>query len=388
MEVFKAYFKIIRKQIPMISVYVVLFIGISMIFTSILGSLHGEFAATKSKVALFNDDKGSPIAVGLEAYLGDMAAIVKIPDNTESIEDALFCGNIEYALRIPAGFSKGLMEGTGSVKLMRTAASGTSASVYTDMLVNRYLGIAELYARSIPGISQAQIAEYVAADLAVQTDVKLNTYGRAAETNTLTYYFNYLAYSIMAVMMIGVTSFMMAFNEKDFSNRNQCSPMKPLWMNVQILLGNMAFAAIVWTAFCTAIFLLYGKAPLNAGTALLCVNALSMTVVSLGMGFLAGKFIRNAGVQSAVTNVVSLGMSFICGVFVPQEMLGKTVLDIARFLPAYWYVKAVDDIKNMTAFSFQDMLPALYGMLIQLGFAAALFIVALVVTKQRRMSAA
>lgn len=46
--------------------------------------------------------------------------------------------------------------------------------------------------------------------------------------------------------------------------------------------------------------------------------------------------------QNAIVNTVSLGSSFLCGVFVQQELLGETVPSIARFLPAYWYVKAVD----------------------------------------------
>jgi ABC-2 type transport system permease protein len=210
--------------------------------------------------------------------------------------------------------------------------------------------------------------------------------GNAPDTNYMTYYFNYLAYAILGVMIMGVTSFMMAFNDTDLANRNQCSPLKPLNMNLQVLLGNAAFAAAVWAAMCAMVFLIYGRLPVNSGTALLCLNALVITIVALSIGFLAGKFIRNPGVQSAVTNVVALGISFISGVFVPQELLGSTVLGIARFTPTYWYVKAVGDIRDIVTFNFQSVLPVLYSMLIQLGFAAAIFTLALVLAKHIRLS--
>jgi ABC-2 type transport system permease protein len=387
MQVFKAYFKIIRKRLPSILIYFVIFVGVSMIITSMVGNRGAAaFVQTKTKIAFFNEDGASPLASGLKDYLAANAAFADIGDDRQSIQDALFNGNIEYALRVPAGFTQGFLSDTGGAKLQKTAASGSTGSVTIDLLIDRYLGIAQLYSRNEPGISAGQIAANVQKDLANQSVAVMKANGNAPDTNYLTYYFSYLAYAILGVMIMGVTSFMMAFNDTDLANRNQCSPVKPLNMNLQVLLGNATFAAAVWAVMCAMVFLIYGKLPLNAGTALLCLNALVITAVALSIGFLAGKFIRNPGVQSAVTNVVSLGISFISGVFVPQELLGSAVLGIARFTPTYWYVKTVGDIRDMTTFNFQSMLPALYGMLIQLGFAAAIFTVALMLAKHIRLS--
>ena len=33
-------------------------------------------------------------------------------------------------------------------------------------------------------------------------------------------------------------------------------------------------------------------------------------------------------------------MSFLCGVFVKQSLLGEEILNVGKFLPAYWYVRA------------------------------------------------
>jgi hypothetical protein len=93
---------------------------------------------------------------------------------------------------------------------------------------------------------------------------------------------------------------------------------------------------------CHTNFVLNRGIPQGVETALLCMNVLALIAVCLSIGFPAGKFVRSFGVQNAIVNTVSLGSSFLCGVFVQQELLGETVPSIARFLSAYWYVKAVD----------------------------------------------
>jgi ABC-2 type transport system permease protein len=382
MQVFKAYFKIMRSHKISILIYFSLFLFIAVLVSSAVGGGAAAFAETKSNVAVVNMDKGAALSDGLEAYIRENANVVAVSSDGQGVQDALFSGNVSYVLRIPAGFARSFLGGSAAESLQRTAASGTTSGVYMDFLVNRYLNMASLYAKNAPGMDAAEIVKGVNTDLANRADVVMKATGNEADTNDLSYYFRYLAYSIMAVMIIGVTTFMMSFNGADLNGRNQCSPMRPLAMNLQIVLGNALFAVSIWAALCAAAFLFYGRAPLTAGTALLCLNALALTAASLSIGFLAGKFIRNHGVQSAVTNVVSLGTCFLSGVFVEQELLGRTVLNIARFTPGYWYVKALDDIRGMAEYSFRNMLPALYAMLIQLGFAAAIFILAMVLAKK------
>jgi ABC-2 type transport system permease protein len=86
-----------------------------------------------------------------------------------------------------------------------------------------------------------------------------------------------------------------------------------------------------------------------------------------------------------IANVISLGMSFVCGVFVPQSLLSGTVLNIGKFLPAYWYVRA----NNMLAGSSGEI----FGMGkymtcigIELAFSIAMFCVTLLVAKTKRSS--
>ncbi len=83
---------------------------------------------------------------------------------------------------------------------------------------------------------------------------------------------------------------------------------------------------------------------------------------------------------------MTLGICFLSGVFLDQAFLGETVLKFAGFSPGFWYIKAVNGIKEMTAFDSESLKPILSCMFIQLAFAAACIIVALVASKQKRQN--
>jgi len=388
MPVFNAYFKIMKKNLPALFIYFFVFAALSVLMTSLLGGgSSSAFTETKSNIAFFNEDAGAPLAQGLEGYLAQKANIVAIPDDDQSVQDALYYGKISGVLRVPAGFSDSFMRG-GEAAIEKTASANTVSGVFLDVLVNKYLDTAKLYALNLPSASQADIVKSVETDLGHEAAVTVNSYGRPNGSKDLTYHFQFFAYPIIAILIWGVTSIMMAMGKPDFSNRTLCSPVRPLKVNLQILLANAVFALAALIALLALIFGMQGSIPMNTATLLLILNALAFTAVSLSIGFLAGRLVRSQAAQAAVTNVVSLGMCFLSGVFVEQALLGKTVLSIASFTPGYWYIRAVEDIRNTVAWSAQTVQPVVYSMLIQLGFAAAILIIALAVTKQRKKSLA
>lgn len=389
MQVYKAYFKIIKKHFASIAVYFGIFLLFAALVTAALnGAPTAEsFSQSKNSIALFSGES-TPLVDGIKDYLGQNATIVSIPDETQEIQDALFFGRISCVIRIPEGFTQSFLSGKNDVQIEKTAVSGQAEDIYTGLYVNKYLQTAGLYVQNMPGITEAQLVENVGSDLAQQASAHVNTFNKPVTVNYLSYYFQYLAYSIMAIMIMGITTVMLSFNEADVSNRISCSPLKPSGMSLQMLLGNITFALVFWAALCVFVFMLYPQAALNAGAILLCLNALVFTFVSLSIGFLIGRFIKSYGAQGMIMNVIALGLSFLSGVFIPQEVLGDSVLDVARFTPSYWYVKAVDDIRNMSSISSQTVMPVVYSILIQAGFAAAIIIISLVISKQKKLASA
>ncbi|WP_291634893.1 hypothetical protein [Clostridium sp.] len=66
--------------------------------------------------------------------------------------------------------------------------------------------------------------------------------------------------------------------------------------------------------------------------------------------------------------------------------MSDKALAIASFTPTYWYVKANNVIGSLSSFSFDNLSEVFTYMLIELGFAIDIFSVALVVSKQKRIT--
>jgi ABC-2 type transport system permease protein len=79
-------------------------------------------------------------------------------------------------------------------------------------------------------------------------------------------------------------------------------------------------------------------------------------------------------------------MTFLCGVFVPQSIMSKSVLSFGRFLPTYWFIRANDAIGEISSFTADSLRPIYGSILIQLGFAVAIFSVTLLLSRERRLS--
>lgn len=385
MPVFKAYFTVIRKNVAALIVYFVVFAVMATVFIKIFGGGGAEdFTAVRNDIVIRSADD-TPLVEGLIDYLGQHANIVPLAES-DSLEDALFFGRVDDVLIIPEGFTESLMSGSDGVQLERSSSSLTGSAVNTDLLIGRYLDLARLYILNVPDISQQALVFSVARDLDNTVTVETAASATQLKAGNVSDTFRYMAYTIIAILVMGITSIMLAFNKPEVSLRNRCAPVSPAKINMQLFAGNLIFTLAVWVVLGILAFFLSGQTGIGPNLLLLYLNTLVFSIAALSIAFLAGKFIKGYGAQSAVANVLSLGLSFISGIFVPQALLGETVLKIASFTPTYWYIKAVETISDLSVYSFENLRPVFTDMLIQLGFAAAFFILALAASKQKRQS--
>ena len=386
MQVFKAYFKVMRASAGAIAMYVAIFLGLSVAFSLAFASQEAEgFAQTRTPVAVINRDEEAPLAQGLVGYLEDTSRVVPYPDDPEKLQDALFFRNVEYIAIIPAGFSADFLSGLDCA-VQKVTVPGSISSRYVDMRIDKYLRTARLRHQYGGDQSQEELAVAVRADLAQETPVTVLPSSTAnGSERGFVFYYRYFAYAVLATIMMGVSSIMMAFNKPDLARRNLCAPIPARSRSVQLAAGHTIFALGCWSVLVLFSFVLYGRSLLSSGLVwLYCLNTLAFTVVSAGIGFLVGSSVRSAGAQAGAVNVIANGMSLICGVFVPQSILSRQVLDFGRFLPAYWYVKASDAISGLYRPTAGALQPIYGDVLIQLAFAAAIFATTLLLTKERQ----
>lgn len=383
MQVYKTYFKIIRKNKVTISIYILVFLIMAILF----GNLSGEptdrnFEESKVKVSIINEDSEGLLSKGLEEYIKEHSEVVEIEDNNEALQDALYFRAVEYIIRIPKGFSKSL--GTNNVRdIERTIIPNSTSSLYMDTLIDKYLNTGRIYLNNGGNLSEEEILEYIKEDLNINSTVDIVNDTDKTSTKYINYY-NYIAYSVFAVLILGVASVMITFNDKNLQRRKLCAPVKRTTISKELILGNIVFAIGIWGIMIMPSFILYKNEMFSKSGGLLMLNSLLFTIAALSIAYGVGTLVKSRNAMSAAANVISLGSCFLGGVFVPQEFLGEGVKGLSRFIPTYWYVKGNEEISVLTNYSFENLKPLIINMVIIGLFAVAIFSISMVIAKQRK----
>lgn len=387
MQVFKVYFKIIKANIKQMSIYFIVFLAISLIFSiSAAPKSEQSFSQTKTNAAFINLDQDTILIKGFKQYLSKYVNFVEVENKQEKLQDALFFRDVEYIITIPKNFTQDFLQGK-AVEVEKIIVPNSTTSMYVDMAINKYLNAARIYIHNIPRITEENLVKEVSKNASAEIQVQLKTFGDKKQNNAFGInYFNYLAYSLFAMLILGVSSNLMVFNNKNIKRRNLCSPMKDRIFNMQLITANLAFSFVCCALMVLFAFILNRQNMMSYNGLLLSINALVFTIAALSISYLVGLLINNRNAQSAAANVLSLGLCFLSGVFVPQELLSDKTLTIASFNPTYWYVKANNAIGTLSNVSFDNLSSIFTYMLIELGFAVAIFSVALVVSKQMRIT--
>ena len=382
MQVFNACLKIIRKNLPMLSIYIVAFLGVTMTLQFAHGSNSAtSFMESKPKLAIINLDADAPLTNGLTEYLTKNAELVDIDAGDEAQRDALFFRKVDCILYIPAGFTQEFISGESPV-IEKRSVPDAPAAIYADMLTESYLNNARLYTKYGTEDQQA-IADNTLRDIAHKANVNMATYGSAmAEQNDIAPFFNAASYAILSLLVLGVSSTLLAFRQTGRLQRTQCAPLPSSSVHLQSLLANSLYMFAVWILLTLCALAVFGKTLMSIAGLLFLLNMLTLCLVGLSMSYLIGTLIKSRSAQAAVANSLSLGMTFLSGGFVPQSLLGENVLAVARFFPSYWYVRANDTLGALRLLDTSTVMPVVYCILIQLGFALAMVSLTLVLSRR------
>ena len=386
MLVYKAFFKIIKKNMAQIAIYFVIFLFLAVFLASIYTDpANMDFMESKIDMVFISHDKDSKLVDGLKEFIGERANFIPIANDEQKLRDALFFREVEYIVRVPKGFTQAFMEGE-EIRLEKTVVPGSASSVYMDSLINKYLNTARLYVDNIEGLSQQQLADYISEDLSYQAEVlMLNPDPDKRLNEKRTYYFNYLAYSLFAILVLGISAALKVFNQPDLANRNLCSPLRLRDMDFQLILGNICFAILTCLIMILPSFVMYRGHMFTLKGLLFILNTFVFSLAVLGISFLTGNIVKSRNAISAVANVLSLGTCFISGVFVPRDFLGDTLLKFASLTPTYWYVKSNHIIGSMERLKEEDVRAILTSFIVMLVFAVTAFAVSMVLKKQKYM---
>lgn len=381
MQVFKAYFKVLNEYKKPMIMYLVIFAIV--LFCFIIPNLAGKnegYVEQSCDFAVFDYDN-SRSSKDFISYLSKNNELVEIAgDEKEIIQDELYYRNIVCALRIPEGFEEKLEHGDAKEMLEVVTIPGTTASSVFESEIDGYLSAVTTYMDA--GFSLEDAMEKAEKALDVEVNVSLPDESDAGLHSPRYYFYNYLAWVMICIMILGVCPILLTFNKNEIKNRVECSSYRFSDLNKELLLGVLITGLGICIILAILSVICFGEDMFNISGLLNMINLICYMLVALAISFVISRLIKKDDMLNMAANIISLGMAFLCGIFVPKEFLGEGVIKLAHFLPAYWYSQTVDRLDHYTP----EVLPEITQYMgIEILFAMVIVALGLVVARKQQM---
>lgn len=378
MIVFKTFLKVLNRcKVPIImyTVFLIFFGGFN-----ISTSDHStNFVSEKPDILIINHDEKQGITKDLINYIEKNSNIIKIDNNKEAIEDAIFYRDVNYVIIIPDNFRKDFLNHLNPE--IKVKSTGDYQASLADMILKRYLKVANTYNEI--SSKEEEIITYINDTLKNKVKVKMTSKLDSDSLDKASFYYNFSNYCILAGSIYVICLVLSSFKEEKIKKRTIISSMKNNKFNWYLLLSNSLFTIVLWLFYVILSFILVGKVMFTLHGLIYILNSFIFSLCSLTIAFLLGNTVKNKEAINGIVNVIALGSSFLCGAFVPMEMLPNSVINIAHFLPSYWYIKTNELTKTIEVFNFDSIKPILINMGIIFLFTIGFIILTNIITKKK-----
>ncbi len=380
MTVFKCYMKILKKNIGLISIYLVIFFSTAMILQASAKKEHLEdFEKTRINLAIADQDD-STLSHALTEYLKTIHNVYRISAEPTVMQEELFYRNAEYIVQIPKDFYKTCIVDENPLSV--TKVPGSYSSFYVDQQINAWLNSIRTYTAA--GFSQKEAAT-AALEQSVSEVTMYHDEETAVETPGYTYYFRYIPFLFLAVLCYSMGYILLAFRKEDIQKRMLASAISTRRQNLEGLLAMFTISLLLWLIAVVGAGVMYGKELLTSKVlGYYLLNTFLMLTIALSLAYLIGLFMKNINMLNGFSNIISLGICFLSGVFVPMNIMDKKVLMVAQFLPVYWYENVNETLSRYHVVSGKVAVDIWKSMGIEVMFTFALLALILAVSKYKR----
>ena len=379
MTVFKTFLKILNKNKFIVILYTVFLIAFGG-FNMQTSENNTNFVASKPNIMIVNKDEKKGITKDLVKYIEENSKIVNLKNSEDAINDGLFYRDVNYVIYIPKNYNRDFMDGKNPK--IDIKSTGDYKSSYAEMLLSRYIKVANIYKKSINNKDEliSKINETLSKKSKVEIISKLDTNGLTKAT----FYYNFASYSMLACLIYVICLVLSSFKNIKIQKRTIISSTNYKKINRQLLLSNCLFSIILWLLYVILSFILIKDVLFSNQGIIYLLNSLLFTICATTIAIFIGNLVSNKNAISGIVNVVALGSSFLCGAFVPMEWLPDGVLKIAHILPSYYYVSSNEALKKLEIFNFDTMQPILLNMLILIIYSILFIVLTNVVSKRKQ----
>lgn len=350
MQVFNLFFKIAKKRIISAAVYLMLFIILTiMMSANAKDNNEKNFTVSSLDICIIDRDN-STASKSLTNFLGTSHNIVDLKtEDRDILQDNLYYQNIDYILTIEKNFEQKLISGETQNLVSYSQLFDSISSHFAGQQINEYIDTMNLYLAG--GFSLNDALSKTTSSLLNTSEITMIDFENksVSSSDTIFYYFQYVPYVMLSMLIVGLAPILITFRKKDVKSRIDCSSLTLRSKNIQLTLGCIVYGLALWGLFIILGGFFSGFDILFSTNGILCIiNSLLFLMVSIAITLLVSTITLSDNVLNMISNIIGLGMSFLCGIFVPQWLLGHTVISIARFLPAYWYIKVNNMISGFS----------------------------------------
>ncbi|WP_299117826.1 ABC transporter permease [uncultured Eubacterium sp.] len=379
MTVFSTILKILNKLKGMLILYTVMLVAITTI-NQTSGNKVTNFEESKPDMLIVNNDSKNVITDGFVDYIKKHANIKDIDtSNQDKINDAIFYRDVNFVIYIPENFGKDLKEGKEpSLKYKET---GDEYAAYSRMLVEKYIKTVKTYKDYYSGRQLIEkVNNIVGNDTKVQVKSSLDT----SKMSTMTAYFNFLNYALLAGCVYCITMILASLKQENVRKRTIVSSFNYRKYNRIVLFSNAIVIVAMWILYMILSLILFKDTMFTANGLAFVLNSLVFALCGLSIGFLIGNITTNKAAIGGIVNVVALGTSFLCGCFVPFEYMPDYVLKIAHILPTYYFVANNQLIKTIESFNIDTLKPVFINVGVVLAFTIVFVILSNYISKKKQ----
>lgn len=381
MTVFKTFFRIVNKLKPTIILYTALLIIFGAVNMKTSDN-NINFVNSKPDILIINQDVNKGLTKNLIDYMKKNSNIVKVENNEEKINDALFYREVSYVIYIPKDYRKNVLLGKNpKLDIKKTDEYDAHLS---EMMLKRYIKLQNIYNKEAG--SEDELITLINDNINDDVNVKITSKVDTSKTYNIAYYFNFASYSILAIIIYIVCLVLCSFKEESISKRINISSINYKSHNNKILLASIVFSSIVWLLFVIIGVIVVGDIMFSIRGLISIINSFIFTFCALTLSILISSLTNNKNAISGIVNVIALGSAFLCGAFVPAEYLPSSVLNFAHILPAYYYINSNDLLKNIDVINISSMHPIIINMVIIIIFSILFIILNNVLTRKKRKS--
>ena len=349
MQVFNTFFKIAREYKKSVLVYGVVFLILLIVMSKVgAQNSNSQFVADTVNFAVVDEDNTSA-SQALIDFLSQKHNLVSLKTySKEELQDSLFYEKISYILYIKKGYQNGIETGNLENLLEHYMRKDSAKGYFFNQDINSYLSTLKLYSNASYSLEDALEKTKTTASKAVENEVKSIGFDTGSTVDsTVTFYFQYLPYIMMGCLIVAIAPILISFHKKDLAERLACSTTPVRSQKVMIGLACITYCLAFWLVFSIIPGIVFGPSKVFTFSGMLfIINSLIYTLFVISLVLLLGSFNINQSFLNLIANVIALGSSFLCGIFVPQWLLADSVLSIAKFLPAYWYIRNINMISG------------------------------------------